>query len=298
MRDMKNILFYKFVQLEALETFHQDHQNFCVQLGLLGKVLIASEGINGCVSGSDVAIKRYMDTMHADPRFSDMEFKIAETDGHTFKKMFVRIRKEIVSMHLDKDVDMKNKAPYIEPQEFKELLESDEEVVLVDVRNDYESKIGHFAGAVQPPMKTFKEWPELVAQMKDLKYKKIVTYCTGGIRCEKASAYMKEQGFDNVRQLHGGIIRYGKEIGNDHWEGKCFVFDRRGAVNIDPDTPQEAITQCELCSLPSDSYHNCALVSCDRRFIACESCLRVLENCCSKHCRNQGRTHPEKIVNA
>ena len=122
---------------------------------------------------------------------------------------------------------------------------------------------------------------------ESLKNKKIITYCTGGVRCEKASALLKENGFENVYQLHGGILAYGKECGNAHWEGKCFVFDTRGAIDIDPNSKSEPITQCVLCHLPNAELHNCALTTCDRFFTACNECLEILKGCCSKRCRGE-----------
>ncbi len=127
--------------------------------------------------------------------------------------------------------------------------------------------------------------------LEKFKNRKIVTYCTGGIRCEKASAYMKEMGFESVYQLHGGILTYGKECGNAFWEGKCFVFDERIAIDIDPHAVSEPITHCVLCRLPSASYHNCAHTKCDEYFIACEKCYAELEGCCSKNCRNIANRH-------
>ncbi len=134
------------------------------------------------------------------------------------------------------------------------------------------------------------QFPEKIKQLNkinNIKNKKIITYCTGGVRCEKASAFLKENGFNDVYQLHGGILTYGQECGDSHWEGKCFVFDTRGAVDIDPNSQSEPITQCVLCNLPNSDLHNCALTSCDKFFTACEDCLRVLKGCCSKRCRGE-----------
>lgn len=283
---MQNLLYYKYVKIKDPESFRDKHLAFCKKIGLLGKVLVAKEGINGCVSGTEEQCKQYIIELRKDPSFADIEFKITATDNHNFKKMFVRIRNEIVTTKV-LSIHLKDKAPYIEPREFKQLLESGEEIVVIDARNDYESDIGKFKNAITPDIKIFSEWPEAVKKLKYLKDKPIVTYCTGGIRCEKASAYLKEQGFKNVRQLHGGIIRYGEECGNSHWQGKCFVFDNRGAINIDPSAPSEPITQCNLCRLPCDDYYNCALFTCDKRFIACSTCIKALEGCCSKRCRNE-----------
>jgi len=281
---MRNLLFYKYVEIKDLEEFRESHQSFCDSICILGKILIGTEGINGCITGSEEATQKYIDYMRKDSRFKDVEFKVNETSNHNFKKIFVRIRDEIVTSHFD--VDLSNSADYIEPEDLNKLYESGEEFYIIDARNDYEAELGKFENAIVPPIKTFGEWPEFVKKISNLKDKKVITYCTGGIRCEKASAYLKEQGFKDVHQLHGGIIKYGQKMGNNHWEGKCFVFDTRGAIDIDPNNEQEPITQCVQCRLPCDKIHNCSHLECDKRFISCDKCLDQLEHCCSKKCRN------------
>ena len=253
---MKNILFYKFIELKNLEELRESLLEKAKMLDLKGKILIAEEGVNGCVSGEDEAIQKFQVFLTQRKVFGPIEFKTGATNKHNFKKMFVRIRKEIITFK--QDIDLNNGAPYIEPKELKEALDSGEEIILLDARNIYESKIGKFKNAVAPNILLFTQLPRALEKMPELKEKRIVTYCTGGIRCEKSSAWMIENGFTNVQQLHGGIIRYGDECGNAHWEGKCFVFDRRGAIDIDPKNQNEPITQCELCAIPTSDYHNCA----------------------------------------
>jgi len=282
---MKNILFYKYTNIKNPNIFRENQHKLCKQLNLLGTILIAKEGINGCLSGKDANIKKYMDAVHEDSKFSDVKFKITNTNKHNFKRLSVRIREEIVASRLK--VDLKNAAPYVEPKELKKLLDKNEPLLLLDVRNKYEGKIGRFRKTVTIPLDTFRQLPNKINNIKNFKNKKIVTYCTGGVRCEKASAYLIEQGFTDVYQLHGGILNYGNEIGNEHWHGKCFVFDTRGAIEIDPHNPSKIISQCTLCHLPSTDYHNCVLTSCDKRFIACKDCKKTLKNCCSKNCRNE-----------
>jgi len=217
-------------------------------------------------------------------KFSDVKFKITNTNKHNFKRFSVRIRKEIVASRLK--VDINNTAPYIEPKELKNLLDNNKDLILLDVRNYYESRIGKFRNSKTLTLDTFRQFPNKINKLKDFKDKKIITYCTGGVRCEKASAYLLEQGFTNVHQLHGGILAYGNEIGNGHWQGKCFVFDTRGAIEINPHDQSKVISQCTLCHIPSYDYYNCALTSCDKRFIACKGCKKTLKDCCSKNCRN------------
>lgn len=228
---MRNILFYKYVPIAEIETFRQEHYDFCKSLGLLGKVLLAEEGINGCLSGTEENTQKYMDAMLADERFSDLVFKQGSTKEHSFRKLFVKIRKEIITSHFG--VEPTEAAPYIEPKDLKAKLDAGDDVVMIDARNTYETQEGMFVGAIDPKLDIFTEAKDIPEKFAHLKGREVVTYCTGGIRCEKFSGLLKEKGF-NVKQLHGGILNYGKECGNDHWKGKCFVFDRRGSVNIDP----------------------------------------------------------------
>lgn len=290
---MKNILFYKYQEINDLQKQKENLLVKAKKLDLLGKILIAKEGINGCVSGEDNNIEEFKKTIQELPGMNDIEFKEADAKQHTFKKMFVRIRKEIVTLNTNTKID--NKAEYIEPQELKQLLDNKEDIIIIDARNNYESKIGRFKNAICPDIDVFSEWPQAVKELDNLKNKQIVTYCTGGIRCEKASAYLKEQGFTNVKQLHGGIIRYGQEIGDEHWEGKCFVFDKRGAINIDPEKNSEDISQCRQCAIPTSNYHNCTNVECDKRVILCEECIDVLEGCCDKACRGKTRVQKKQV---
>jgi len=281
---MKNILFYKYISIENPNTFREKQFKLCRELNLLGTILIAKEGINGCLSGKEKDIQKYMDELHKDVRFSDVKFKVTKARKHNFKRLSVRIRKEIVTSKLK--VDIRNAAPYVEPKQMEQLLDKNENLILLDARNDYEYKIGRFKDAIHLDLDTFRQFPDKISQLKKLKNKKIVTYCTGGVRCEKASAYLREQGLLDVHQLHGGILAYGNEVGNKHWQGKCFVFDKRGAIEIDPDGQSELISQCILCNIPNADYHNCSLTKCDKRFLACKECLKTLKGCCSKNCRN------------
>ena len=278
---MKNILFYKFVKLDNVAPWRDEHQKLCDSLLLKGKVLVAAEGINGCLSGDDVAIDDYKIALRSDALFSDVEFKERQVDGHTFRKMMVRIRDEIITFKQPFNFD--TRADYIEPAELEKLYEDNAEFTIIDTRNSYESQIGKFKGAIAPSLDVFSEFPQVVEQLQHLKDKQVIVYCTGGIRCEKASAYMKEQGFSNVRQLHGGILKYGDVCSSDHWEGKCFVFDERVAVDIDEKKTCVPITDCVHCGAKSGKFYNCSNVDCDTRFISCKECIVKTNRC--EECR-------------
>jgi len=274
---MKNILFYKYVRIADPLQWRIAHQKLCDSLKLKGKVLVATEGINGCLSGEDSAVDDYKNALRADSLFHDVEFKERVVDGHTFRKMIVRVRDEIVTFRQNVSPDAR--APYIEPAELKKLYEDKSEFYIIDARNNYESQVGKFENAIAPNIETFSEFPRAVAELSHLKDKQVVVYCTGGIRCEKASAFMLEQGFSNVRQLHGGIIRYGDVCSSDHWEGKCFVFDERVTLDIDEKNTCLPITDCLHCGDKSGKYYNCANVECDKRFIACKKCIVQTNRC-------------------
>ena len=229
---MKNILFYKFVEIEDIEETRKRLFELADSVNLLGTILIAEEGINGCLSGKGKDIKNFKAKIRKDKRFSDIEFKEGFAASHTFKRLAVKIRKEMITSGFG--IDISKKADYIKPVELKRILDNKENIVLLDARNRYECEIGKFKGAVTLQIKTFKEFKKSIKIIKHLKNKKIIAYCTGGIRCEKASALLKEKGFKNVQQLYGGILNYGKECGDAHWEGKCFVFDTREAIDISP----------------------------------------------------------------
>lgn len=276
------ILFYKFVNVEDPESFKIKHLAFCKALDIKGKVLIAKEGINGSVSGSKEQIEAYKNELRNDPRFSDVEFKEEIGLHHPFSKMIVRVRKEIIRM--DKEIDLSKTGKHLSPKEFLEEFE-DKNVVIIDTRNDYESKAGRFKGAIIPDISTFREWPAFVDNLDLPKDTKIITYCTGGIRCEKASAYMVEKGFTNVSQLHGGIINFCQQYPNTAWEGSCFVFDDRLVSNINQ--KENPINPCVHCGIKSDQYRNCKIKTCNKLIFICPSCKSDFHACCSSACMKQ-----------
>ena len=279
------LLYYKFQPIEDPEYFVRVHKRKCKELGIVGKVLVGNEGVNGSVSGSKEQMEEYKKFVWSLEGFNDVWFKEEVGNSHPFNKMIVRVREEIVTM--DKKVDMTRKGKYVSPDELVKAYESDEDFVILDTRNDYEYKLGRFKNAVDPKIKTFKEFPKFVEEFKKTvpMDKKIFIYCTGGIRCEKASIYMEDQGFENVSQLHGGIINFCQEKPNTLWEGKCFVFDKRLSSDIGQEN--EAITECVSCSEVCDLQRNCKYVDCDELVVQCSSCQEKLHGCCSENCRDK-----------
>jgi UPF0176 protein len=276
---LKVLAFYKFAHIDKPRVFARELQNWCRHLGIKGRILVGEEGINGGVSGTEEQTETFKQHVRSDLRFSNIVFKEDPCITHPFARMNVKVKDEIV--RLGTKVDLKNTGNYLSPAEFLELSKR-EDIVLLDTRNDYEWRVGKFKNAVTLPMKTFREFPDFVEKFKDKKDKKIVMYCTGGIRCEKASAYMKEQGFNDVSQLEGGILTFCKELPDTAWEGTCFVFDKRLVSHVNTDT--RAITNCESCHVPCDLYKNCRAVECDRYVVLCQACDNKLAGCCSETC--------------
>ena len=278
------LLFYKYVGIKDLDDFRKKHLDLCNNLRLKGRILVAEEGINGSVSGSEIEIEKYKKYMWKDWRFTDLKFKEDSSIEHPFKKMVVKIKQKILAF--DNDVDINNKGKYISPKEFLDLYDDvgnlKNDVVLVDNRNEYEWKVGRFKGALKPGVQKFREFPKIAENLKGQEDKKIVMYCTGGIRCEKASAYLKEQGFNDVSQLHGGILEFGRECDSNVWEGKCFVFDRRLLSSINSNN--ENLTNCELCNKGCDHYKDCRNPRCNRFVSLCSNCFDNFNGCCSDGC--------------
>lgn len=282
------LLYYCYTHIEDPEAFREEHHLFCLEKNLLGRIIIAEEGINGTVSGLKEDCEAYMAHLKQDERFQDIDFKIEMHDKHAFQKLHVRVKPEIVHSSL-KDLHPKNKTGiHLPPSEFKKMKD-EEDVVILDVRSNYEHNVGKFKNAITLDIENFRDFPSKVEELKDLKKKKVITYCTGGIKCEKASAYLLEQGFENVYQLHGGIIKYGIEEGGEDFEGKCYVFDNRIVADVNKVNPT-VISRCYVCNQPSDRMVNCANFDCNAHIPMCEDCGWKMDGACSDACKD----HPEK----
>ncbi|SNR31840.1 MULTISPECIES: rhodanese-related sulfurtransferase [Hymenobacter] len=282
------LLYYCYTPLANPEEFREEHHRLCLRLHLLGRIIVASEGLNGTVSGRRADCEEYMRLVKADPRFAALEFKIEEASAHTFQKLHVRVKPEIVNVGLPHIKPYERTGIHLSPEEFRDLKDQDD-VVVLDVRSDYEHHLGRFKNAVTLDIENFREFPEKVNELEQYKGKKVLTYCTGGIKCEKASAFLLEQGFENVYQLHGGIIKYGLEAGGEDFEGKCYVFDGRVAVDVNSVNPT-VISHCHHCHTPSDRMVNCANPHCNAHVPLCEACGQQLEGACSEACQQ----HPDK----
>ena len=241
---------YKFVSLENFEEMQQPILDEMIKNNVKGTLLIANEGLNGTVAGHEVGINNLLKYLKSDTRLTDIDYKISYHEEMPFHRSKVKLKKEIVTLGV-KDIDP-NKVcgKYVEPKDWNELI-SDPDVILIDTRNDYEIEIGTFENAVNPDTTTFREFPEYVDNNLDnTKHKKVAMFCTGGIRCEKSTALMKAKGFDEVYHLKGGILKYLEEVPKEEskWQGECFVFDSRVAVNHDLEKGN--YDQCFACRMP------------------------------------------------
>jgi UPF0176 protein len=260
------ILFYKYVEIADAEVFAGIQRALCQSLELKGRILIATEGINGTLAGAAERIDRYVDELKSDPRFSDIEIKVSSGDAGTFPKLVVKVRREIVTLNAGPIApDREN---HLSPSEWKQMMEANPDVVLLDIRNRFESDAGRFTNAVACDIEHFRELPEFTERLEVLKEKTVLMYCTGGIRCEKASTLFKQKGFKNVYQLHGGIAAYQEQFGNEHWEGECFVFDQRMTVRVKEGLVQ--IGRCAHTGRPTSRFVNCLHDPCHKLFILSE----------------------------
>ena len=251
---------------------------------------MAAEGLNGTVSGLENDCQQYMDHMRSDNRFSHIEFKVDSAAVHAFQKLNVRVKDEIVNIGLPHIDPNKGTGKYLEPDEFLKIKDQDD-VVILDVRSNYEHKLGKFKNAKTLDMENFREFPQKLAELEAHKKNKVITYCTGGIKCEKASAYLLENGFENVYQLHGGIIKHGLEAGGEDFEGKCYVFDNRIAVDVNQVNPR-VIAKCYICETDCDRMVNCANPTCNLHVPICKECAKKYEGACSKNCQQSPEKRP------
>ena len=249
---------YKFTRLDDFESIQLPLKTYLDSLSIRGTLLLAREGINGTISGSKGNLEKVLNYLQSDSRFMGLEFKYSYSNKAPFKRLKIKLKKEIVTMGLAQIDPTHSVGTYVKPKDWNELI-NDPDVVLIDTRNNYEYEIGSFKGAINPNTETFREFPSFTENsLEKYRNKKIAMFCTGGIRCEKSTAYLKSKGYENVFHLQGGILKYLEDVGENEslWEGECFVFDDRVAVKHNLE--QGRYDQCHACRFPitkEDTMH-------------------------------------------
>jgi UPF0176 protein len=283
----QTVSFYRYVKVEDPHQFRDQLYRDLSQMGVLGRIYVAFEGINAQISVPQKNWEKFCDYIFAHPYIGELRLNTAvENDDHSFYLLKIKVRDKIVADGLNDDTfDVTDRGQHLDAVRFNELAENDQ-TIIVDMRNHYEAEVGHFEGAITPPVETFREaLPYVVDLLKEHKDKPVVMYCTGGIRCEKASAYLKHRGFKDVYQLDGGIINYAHQVEekglSNKFKGKNFVFDDRLGEHIS----EEVIAHCHQCGKPCDHHVNCAQPSCHILFIQCAECASEMDNCCSPECK-------------
>jgi UPF0176 protein len=285
------LLFYRYVYIEDAAALRDSQEALCRELGFTGRVIVSKEGINATVEGSIEAVKAYVRRLDLDPRLRGIPMKTSDGTGHAFPKLSVKVREELVSGQLGAcDVDPNAvTGTHLKPQELHEWFISGKEFYIVDMRNEYEHASGHFEGSILPKLENFRDLPKIVKSIAHLKHKTVLTVCTGGVRCEKASGFLLTQGFTDVWQLDGGIVSYMEKYPNEHFIGKLYVFDGRVLMGFYTDDPKHRVVgKCLKCGQASERYVNCSRDWCGKHFILCEPCEKKMKEhkvICPDGCR-------------
>ncbi len=286
------IAFYYIGSIADVDAEVKAHKSFLKVRDVTARIYISHQGINAQMSASHQAAVEYMEWLSARFPGSHIDFKLHTHPEHAFPRLTIKKKKELVALGVD--LPLETRGQYMTPKEWKEELDnSDSDKIVLDVRNDYEWKLGHFQGSYLFACQTFKEF---LASLEELKKKitpqtKVLMYCTGGIRCELFSSLLMQEGIQNIFQLQGGVIRYGLDEKSKHWLGKLFVFDDRLSVPIS-DEATVKIGKCHHCGTEAESYYNCANMDCNELFLCCPSCLEKYRGCCKDDCMTAERVRP------
>lgn len=277
------LLFYKYVTVEDPEALASWLVERCTEYGLLGRIIVAEEGLNGTIEGSVEGTEAFARELLADERFSDVAVKRSSGTGNAFPKLSVKVREEIVGTRFPKQVDpRKRTATHLPPETLRSWYEEGKDFVVVDMRNDYEFQSGHFKDSVNPGLENSRDLPKALPKLAALKDKTVLTVCTGGIRCEKMSALLLEEGFTDVYQLDNGIHGYMEKYPGKDFLGSLYTFDDRKVMDFGGD--REIIGRCRFCNTATEKYVNCANDFCHLHFLVCEGCSSERSVFCSKDC--------------
>ncbi len=277
MTGYKILLYYKYTAIPEPEKLVLEHKAFCQQLNLKGRVIIASEGINGTLEGTDENVQKYMDMMNSQPLFAKINWKISQGTGKAFPKLSVKLRREIVTTGIEnKDFGPLHHVTgqYLSVEQMYEWYKEGKEFYVIDMRNDYEFEVGRFKNSIFPEgLYHFRDVPNVIKKIEHLKNKTIVTVCTGGVRCETASGLLMKYGFNNVYQLEHGIVTFMEKYPNEFFEGKLYVFDQRMTIGFNIDSKDHvSVGKCRVCAAPSEHLVNWNDHGRRAHGIICESC--------------------------
>lgn len=276
----KIILYYKFAPVANPHMVMRWQRELCTRLNLRGRIILSEHGINGTLGGDVDDVKAYVHEMNLTREFKGIEYKWSGGMRDDFPKLSIKVRRELVTLDPEEEFDVFDKGTPLRPEAWHKFIDEHPHVPILDARNKYESEIGAFKGAIKPKIKTFKEIKKTLERLA--KDQPVLTYCTGDIRCEYLSAYMKHKGFKAVYHLDGGIVKYGEAYGDDgHWEGKCYVFDKRMKVAFSDKSKD--IGECVHCGAKTSEQVNCADQSCNRQFVSCKQCQASRRTTCSRH---------------
>jgi UPF0176 protein len=278
------LLFYKYVTVEDPQILRDWIFSRATELNLKGRVLVAEEGLNGTLEGLLESARVFASELLADARFADMNIKTSIGDGTTFKKLSVKVRNEIVGTQFDpKTVDPRvATGKHLSPEELRAWYEKEKDFVVVDMRNEYEYQSGHFKDSVNPGLRNSRDLPQAISKLEGLKNKTVLTVCTGGVRCEKMSAFLLAQGFKDVYQLENGIHSYMEKYPGKDYLGTLYTFDQR--VTMDFGGERQVIGECRICSAKTERYINCANDRCHLHFLACVACQSTGALLCTPGC--------------
>lgn len=294
----KIILFYKYIEIENPQELKDSQKALCEKLELKGRMIIAKEGINATLEGTEENISEYMEELKKDPRFSNSHFKISDGTGLAFPKLSIKVRNEIVSLGLgEEDFNpSQTTGKYLTAEELHNWFRSGREFYIVDMRNDYELVVGQFENSINLEMENFRDLPKALPKIESLKYKTIVSVCTGGVRCEKASGFLVKNGFKDVYQLLDGIVTYMEKYPGEDFKGSLYVFDNRIVMGFNTDPNREILGKCASCGKPSENYINCKDDFCHRHFICCKECLdQDSKKLCPMGCRKYRKDETGKV---